>query len=192
VLSDTGLHRLDPLTGDHEVTLLDGRRYDGTPGAADYAVGSFQRYRLRIQTKDPGSLTTRKRSTIPTSDLLESDALADRAELEHRLSAPLAIFSLALIAVPLSATSPRQRSTGRMLLAFLTYFGFFNLQRVAQGWMEGQVTPAWLGSLWYQGFILAVVYLILLSDSYWYRRLMRRVFPRPVADRVIATEGVGP
>ena len=145
VLSDTGLHRLDPVTGDHEVTLLDGRRYDGTPGAADYGIGSFQRYRLRIPAKDQGGPVSRKRSTIPTSDLWGSETLADRAELEHRLSGPVAIFSLALIAVPLSATSPRQRSTGRMVLAFLTYFGFFNLQRVAEGWMEAGGNPrlAW-------------------------------------------------
>lgn len=171
VLSDAGLHRLDPATGDHEVTLLDGWRYDGTPGAADYAMGRFQRYRLWVPAKEPGGQTSRKRSTISTSDLWSGGTLADRAELEHRLSGVVAIFSLGLIAVPLSVLSPRQRSTGRMVLAFLTYFSFFNLQRVAEGWMQAGVTPAWLGSLWYQGFILAVVYLILLSDSYWYRRL---------------------
>ena len=177
VLSDTGLHRLDPVTGDHEVTLLDGRRYDGNPGDADYAVGSFQRYRLRVPAKDPGGQMGRKRSTIPTADLWGGGTLADRAELEHRLSGVVAIFSLGLIAVPLSAMSPRQRSTGRMVLAFLTYFSFFNLQRVAEGWMEAGVTPAWLGSLWYQGSILAVVYLIVLTDSYFYHRLIRRMFP---------------
>ena len=36
-----------------------------------------------------------------------SDDLAERAELEHRLSSPLAIFVLALVAVPLTAISPR-------------------------------------------------------------------------------------
>ena len=189
VVSDTGLHRLDPVTGDHEVTLLNGRRYDGSPGAADYGIGSFQRYRLRIPAKGQGDAVSRKRSTIPTSDLWGSQTLADRAELEHRLSGPVAIFSLALIAVPLSATSPRQRSTGRMVLAFLTYFGFFNLQRVAEGWMEAGLTPAWLGSLWYQAAILAVVYLILLSDSYWYRRLKRRLLGPPGVGAPLANPG---
>ena len=189
VVSDTGLHRLDPVTGDHEVTLLNGRRYDGSPGAADYGIGSFDRYRLHIPAKGPGAAMSRKRSTIPTSDLWGSQTLADRAELEHRLSGPLAIFSLALIAVPLSATSPRQRSTGRMVLAFLTYFGFFNLQRVAEGWMEAGLTPAWLGSLWYQAAILAVVYLILLSDSYWYRRLKRRLLGPPRVGTPLADPG---
>lgn len=174
VLSDSGLHQLDPATGDHQIVLLDGRRYDGTPGAADYTIGSFERYRLRIAARDPATLVTRKRSTIPTENLLGSDSLTDRAELEHRISSPIAVLSLALIAVPLSATSPRQRASGRMFLAFLSYFGFFNLQRVAEAWMEAGVTAAWLGSLWYQLLVLALVYVVLLSDSYWLRRLIRR------------------
>jgi lipopolysaccharide export system permease protein len=65
-----------------------------------------------------------------------------------------------------------------MFLAFLTYFGFFNLQRVADGWMEAGVTPSWLGSLWYQLVVLALVYAVLSYDSYWLRRLMRRLFGR--------------
>jgi lipopolysaccharide export system permease protein len=174
VLSDTGLHQLDPVTGDHQIVLLNGRRYDGTPGTADYTVGSFERYRLRVAPPDPATLVSRKRSTIPTASLLRSDALADRAELEHRISSPIAVLSLALIVVPLTATSPRQRASGRMFLAFLTYFGFFNLQRVAEAWMETGVTAAWLGSLWYQLLVLALVYAALLSDSYWLRRLIRR------------------
>ena len=174
VLSDTGLHQLDPVTGDHQIVLLNGRRYDGTPGAADYTIGSFDRYRLRISARDPATLVTRKRSTIPTRALLGSDALADRAELEHRISSPIAVLSLALIAVPLSATSPRQRASGRMFLAFLTYFGFFNLQRLAEAWMEAGITAAWLGSLWYQMLVLALVYAVLLPDSFWVRRLLHR------------------
>lgn len=174
VLSDTGLHQLDPVTGDHHIVLLHGRRYDGTPGAADYTIGTFDRYRLRVAARDPATLVTRKRSTMPTRALLESDTLSDRAELEHRISSPIAVLSLGLIAVPLSATSPRQRATGRMFLAFLTYFGFFNLQRLAEAWMESAVTPVWLGSLWYQALVLALVYMVLMWDSYWLRRLLRR------------------
>jgi lipopolysaccharide export system permease protein len=175
VLSDSGRHWLDAATGDRQIELIDGRRYDGNPGMADFTIASFDRYLLRIEAQDQSTLVTRKRSTVPTQALLGTGVLADRAELEHRLSSPLAILCLALIAVPLSETSPRQRGTGRMFLAFLTYFAFFNLQRVAEGWFEDGVTPVWLGSLWYQALVLVVVYLVLLSDSYWVRRLWCRV-----------------
>jgi hypothetical protein len=66
---------------------------------------------------------------------------------------------LTIIAIPLVALSPRQRSSGRLLLAFLAYFSFFNLQRLAENWLATGVTPMWLTSFWYQILILGMVYL---------------------------------
>jgi lipopolysaccharide export system permease protein len=174
VMSDIGHYQVDEATGDHLVTLLQGRRYDGRPGAADYAIGEFETYRVWIEART-ATLYGRKRSMMPTGELLGSHDPEDRAELESRLAPPLAIFTLALIAVPLGVGSPRQRNTGRILLAFLTYFSFFNLQRLAETWLQRGVTPPWLGSLWYQLLILAVVCAILLSDSYWLKRVQRRL-----------------
>ena len=174
VLSEIGFYQMDDATGDHLVTLLDGRRYDGTPGAADYGIGTFKSYRVWIEAPAV-RLYGKQRPILPTRELLGSDDPKDRAELESRLAKPLAIFTLALIAVPLSVGSPRQRGTGRLLLAFLTYFGFFNLERLAENWLERGVTPLWLGSLWYQGVVLAIVLLVLYSDSFWMKRLYRRL-----------------
>jgi lipopolysaccharide export system permease protein len=78
------------------------------------------------------------------------------------------------VAIPLTAKSPRQRSTGRLFLAFLTYFSFFNLQRLAANWFETGVTPSWIGSLWYQAFVLGLVFLVLLPEGWWLKRLRRR------------------
>lgn len=174
VLSESGYHHFDPETGDHLVTLVDGRRYDGEPGRRDYAVADFERYSLRIEPRRFDDAALRKRSSLPTAELLGSDDPADLAELQHRIAAPVAVFTLALIAIPLSASSPRQRASGRMLLAFLTYFSFFNLQRLAENWMETGVTPLWMGSLWYQVLVLALVYAALLPESHWLRRRTRR------------------
>jgi len=174
VLSHAGHHRFDEATGDHILTLEDGHRYDGEPGRADYEVGEFARYSLRIEPRQLDVSQSRKRSARPTQDLIGSPDPADRAELHHRIAGPLSVLVLALIAIPLSAGSPRQRAFGRMALAFLTYFGFLNLQRLAESWLETGVTPLWLGSLWYQLLLLVLVYAALLPESYWVRRLRRR------------------
>ncbi|MEA3277791.1 MAG: LPS export ABC transporter permease LptF [Pseudomonadota bacterium] len=171
VLSDMGLHHYDEASGDHFVTLLNGRRYDGTPGRPDYAVAEFERYSVRIEPREFFGVRSFRRSATVTRELLASDDLADRAELEHRLAGPVAIFTLAMIAIPLGTTSPRQRASGRMLLAFLTYFSFFNLQRLAENWLETGATPVWIGSLWYQLVVLALVYAVLVPESYWLKRL---------------------
>lgn len=176
VLSEEGFHRIDPETGDHLVTLLNGRRYDGNPGSAAYSVGGFERYRIWIESRtvEPHG---RKRAARPTRELIATADPEARAELESRLAGPFAIFTLGLIAVPLSITSPRQRGTGRILIAFVTYLCFFNLQRLAESWLERGVTPLWLGSLWYQAFILAIVFLVLYSDSFWVRRFLKPLRP---------------
>jgi len=171
VLSNEGFIRQDRASQDQFVTLLKGRRYDGAPGNPDYAIGEFERYNLRIEPRELGNIRSVKRATYKTSDLVGSDDLRDQAELQYRFAGPLAVITLTILALPLTTTSPRQRGTWRMFLAFLTYFSFFNLQRVAMNWYETGTTPVWLGMLWYQALILVLVILLLLPDSLWLKRL---------------------
>jgi len=169
VLSETGYRHTDLASGDQFVTLLNGHRYEGIPGQSDYSIGAFERYNLRIEPTVFADFRSSKRATYHTAELLGSDDLKDRAELEVRIGGPLAVFTLTLLAIPLTSKSPRQRATGRMFLAFLTYFSFFNLQRLATNWFETGFTPDWAGSLWYQGLIVGIVFLILLPEGHWFR-----------------------
>ncbi|MCC7278689.1 MAG: LPS export ABC transporter permease LptF [Chromatiaceae bacterium] len=178
VLSGEGMLRQDEETGQQFITLIDGRRYDGKPGTANYAIGEFDRYSLRLKQRQTEDVQSQKRATFPTSSLLGSDNLRDKAELQYRLSSPLAVLSLTLLAVPLTARSPRQRNTWRLFVAFLTYVSFFNLQRVATSWFETGATPEWLGSLWYQALVLVLVMAVVLPNGNWWRRL--RSGSRPV------------
>jgi lipopolysaccharide export system permease protein len=175
VVSAGGEHHLDANTGDHLVTLQRGYRFDGQPGDGAFFIGQFSTYQLRIRgTGAPPQLPS-KRATTPTLDLLKTTDRNNRAELEHRLAAPCAIITLALLAVPLVDISPRHSTTWRLLLALLAYFSFFNLQRLAENWLESGVTPFWLGSLWYQLAILSAVYFILMPESFWLKRLRQRL-----------------
>jgi lipopolysaccharide export system permease protein len=175
VVSETGRHRVEESTGDHLVTLSNGHRFDGSPGEAEFMIGRFDEYQVRIRSSGNERRSIPKRSATPSEDLVGTGKAEDQAELERRLSAPIAIFVLAIIAVPLVAISPRQRTAGRLALAFLAYFSFFNLQRLAQSWLANGTTPTWLGSLWYQVLVLGVVYLALAPESLWYRRLKERL-----------------
>jgi lipopolysaccharide export system permease protein len=176
VVSEAGRHRIEESTGDHLVTLTQGHRFDGQPGSGAYLIGDFDQYELRFADEGQAKRASNKRATIATPDLMRSDELADRIELEHRLAAPISILTLVLLAIPLVDPSPRQRTTGRVLLALLAYFSFFNLQRLAESWMESGVTPEWLGSLWYQLAILMFVHLVLLPEGFWARRLGQRLW----------------
>lgn len=171
VVSETGRHRLEDSTGDHLVTLAEGHRFDGQPGEASFLIGSFDQYQVRVRSSGSERRSVPKRSAAPTRTLWGSGRVEDRAELEKRLASPIAIVVLAVIAVPLVAISPRQRASGRFALAFLAYFSFFNLQRLAEGWLANGTTPPWLGSLWYQVLVLGLVYLVLIPETFWFRRL---------------------
>jgi lipopolysaccharide export system permease protein len=180
VVSDGGRHRLDETTGDHIVTLASGHRFDGNPGSAAFLIGDFEEYRVRIRASGAPRAVASRRSTTPSLALLASADLADQAELQQRFAAPLAILVLTVIAVPLVSLSPRQRGSGRYILAFLAYFSFVNLERLAESWMVAGVTPTWLTLLWYQFLILGVVYLVLVPDSLWLKRVFARLQRAPL------------
>lgn len=174
VTSKVGLRRIDETSGDQFVTLRKGHRYEGIPGQSDYSVGTFERYNMRIESAEFNDFQSPKRASFRTKELLGSEDLQERAELQRRIGGPLAVITLTLLTIPLTSKSPRQRAGGRMFLAFLTYFSFFNLQRLAEHWFETGVTPDWLGSLWYQALVLVLVLAILLPERRWLRWLRRR------------------
>ena len=175
VLGDVAYYRDDNGEAGRAVVLERGRSFDGSAGRLDYSIADFARYTYFIAGDAGAGEQRRRRSAVPTAQLMQSSALPDRAELGHRLAAPFAIFSLAILAIPLTALSPRQRSSGRLFLAFLAYFSFFNLQRLAESWMESGVTPAWMGMLWYQPLIVLVVFSSLMPGSFWFRRSRARL-----------------
>lgn len=170
VVAELGYYREDPHTAERQIILERGRRYHGAPGQADFSIGEFERYQLQLDDPEPSALARGKRSSRKSAELLRSDDHGDWVELQHRIANPLALFALALLAIPLTATSPRQTGTSRLMLALAAYFAFFNLQRLAENWLAIGLTPAWLGSLWYQPLVVALVFAILAPPSFWIER----------------------
>jgi lipopolysaccharide export system permease protein len=165
-------------TGEKFMVLTQGKRYQGLPGQADYAISEFAEYGLRIQPPEPLLIDLRM-SARPIQALLNDDALPARAEVQYRLSLPLAVLAFAMLAVPLARSKPRQDIYGRVAMAILIYFIFMNLQRIAERWMETGATPAWIGMWWVPLFMLGVAGCIILLDSAWWAAQMRRFTRRP-------------
>jgi lipopolysaccharide export system permease protein len=69
--------------GDRFVVLLNGRRYEGTPGTLDYRTVDFDRYALRIEPREAKrkQITTKATSTL---DLLSERRPEQVAELHWR------------------------------------------------------------------------------------------------------------
>jgi lipopolysaccharide export system permease protein len=147
--------------GDAEQTfvLYDGERYEGTPGSAQFRIWRFAEHGIPVQLPDVGNVQLKdyQKSTFA---LLRSGKLSDYAELQSRISTPLVVLILAVIAVPLSKLRPRQGRYARAGQFILVYLVYLLLLQSAQSWMMRGVTPYWLG-IWWAHAVLVVMALLL-------------------------------
>jgi lipopolysaccharide export system permease protein len=171
-----GYHYTEPDSGDRYLVLLRGHRYEGEPGNnGSHTVGDFEKYAILIDQGEQaeGQLPTR---ALPTRRLIGSDDIHYMSELEFRLMSPVAVLVFTIISVPLSKSLPREGIYGRLMLALLFYFLFFNLQAVSGDWMVSGVTPAWMGRWWVHPFMLLLGGSVMLYKSpRMFRELRRRL-----------------
>ncbi|WEW98045.1 LPS export ABC transporter permease LptF [Pseudomonas nitroreducens] len=148
--------------GSRYLILKDGYRYDGTPGQADYREIKYDTY-AALLPKPEVSSEIDDRDAIPTSDLLGSDDPRMRSELQWRLSIPLLVFVVTVLAVPLSRVNPRQGRFLKLLPAVLLYMAYLALLIAGRGMLDKGKIPMALGLWWIHGIFLAIGLLLL----YW-------------------------
>ncbi len=172
----------DPETGDEYLIFTDGQTTVGQPGGGEYTVTDFKRQgilRPRQDSGEPRLIIKGKR----LSNLWGSSDLADRAELQWRISIPLAALLLALLAVPLSYTSPREGRFGKIAIAILIYIPYANLLVLMRKWIAAGTVPTWVG-LWPVHVAVTLLILLLLVRRMGWRWL----FGRPSA-QVLSSHG---
>jgi len=153
LIAESGYQQVDENTGSHFLVMENGYRYDGEPGTADYRVTRYDKYAIKLPTPKP--VTRRLESEMkPTAALLGSSNPADIAQLQWRISLPLLVPIIALIAVPLSRVNPRQGRYMRLLPSIFLYMGYITLLSVARSAVGDEKIPAWLGLWWiHLGFL---------------------------------------
>ncbi len=172
IASESGRQQVDKETGDRFIILSNGSRYEGQPGQDNYAIIKFEEHGVRIKERDAAAINYRRYST-PTIDLYRSDKLSDKAELQSRISSAILCFVLALLAVPLSKTSPRQGRYAKLAIALLLYITYTNLLNVARAWLtKGDISPV-LG-LWWVHAVMIIVALILLFNQTGFKHLFQK------------------
>lgn len=174
ITAKAGYQKLDEESGDRFLVLEKGYRYQGVPGAADYRVSEFDVYALRIKEATP-ALVKRPWKGLSNGMLLASENIRDKTEFQVRLSQVLALIVVALLALPLSRSTPRQGPFGRLVLAFVIYTLYLSMQGASEKWMAVGVTPAWLGMWWVHLAMASFALLLFVPDSVIYRRWRRRL-----------------
>ena len=115
--------------------------------------------------------TSSKRKLAATSDLIASDDSEDKAELAWRIAAPVSVFVLGLLAVPLSHLAPRQGRYGKLVLGIVLYLVYSNLLGLGQAWIAKERVPAFVGLWWvHLLFAGAAVWMIAQRQGWTLRR----------------------
>jgi len=136
----------------HRLQLTDARVFKKVQDGTDFSA-LFGKFTIWLPVESPQTPGYKVKSAS-TWLLSESSDPIERAEFQWRLSTPLSMLLLALAAIPLSRSRPRQGRYAKMLLALVIYALYFNLLDVSRSWVEqGNSDYIW----WVPGLLALLV-----------------------------------
>jgi len=172
LVAESGRQEVQP-DGSRYLILSNGYRYDGNPGQANYRAIQYDTYGVLLP-KPEVSIELSEREALPTSELFGSDDIRLQTELQWRLSLPLLVFVVTLLAVPLSKVNPRQGRFLKLLPAILLYMTYLALLIAARGAMDKGRIPVAVGLWAVHGLFLAIGLLMLFWEPLQLQRRKRR------------------
>lgn len=147
------------------LSLEDGFRVEGPRNKGrDFRLMRYVRNELRM----PGSQDNSDRNdpqALSTPALLRDPRRAATAQLHYRIAPPLLALALALLAVPLARSSPRQARFGSVLIGFLVYLIGMDLTLLGTNWLASGKLPLALGMWWLVLPLLAVATWMYFGDG---------------------------
>ena len=160
-------HRETMPNQDNFLIMDQGRRYEGKPGTAEFSSTTFERYAIRLESKESKEKPQIVIQAIPSGVLLKEHNATNMAEIQGRIATPISALILVLLAIPLSFVDPRSGRSGNMMMAVLVFIIYNNLISIAQAWIsQGRV--AGVVGLWpvHGAFLALTLYM-------FYRRALQ-------------------
>ena len=154
---------IDQNSGERVLKINNGSRYDNNRTTGEFLVFNFAEHGIHVpalKIKISKSL-----EAISTLDLLKKHDRKSLAELQWRLSLIFSAPVMALLAFPLSYTTPRQGRFGKLALGILLYAIYANLIITGKSMIEDGRIPTWLG-LWWAHLIFIFLALWLVRKQY--------------------------
>ena len=171
ITAAAGSTEQNPETGRRYLKLRDGQQYMGDPNALAMEIVNFATFRQYIP--EPVVLPKKETDSLSTWQLFGETSAPARAALQWRLSLPVLVIVVALLAVPLSRTRPRSGRYAKLIPAILLYLIYLLASNAARGLLEAGTAPV-VGLLWmvHAGFAALAAVLLLLPT--WRRNWARR------------------
>lgn len=170
-----------PVDEQYELRLYNGAVYESLPDQSHLII-EYKNASAKLPTGANQSAKTSLEGT-PTSKLLGSDNPKYIAELQWRLSLPLAGLLLFILAFPLSHTAPRKGAFSKLAYGVLVYVVYSNLLSYAKTLVEsGKVSP--MVGMWWAHIPVIIFTLALFAYRYgWVKQFLaktKRVNHAPV------------
>lgn len=141
------------------MVMESGTHYEGEPGSGQYTITEYKEYGVYIPGSKDVSATLSVKA-LPSAQLWQSNVLRHQVELQWRLTVPIATLIIALLALPLSQTTPRSGRYANLGWAILLYLVYSNLLSLGKNWILKERIPVWIGTWW--AHILALILLFIL------------------------------
>jgi len=142
--------------GQRYLLLRDGYQYKGKPGSADFRITHFETYGQYMPPVVLSGDYTNETDAKSTTELLSSSDPVLRTAFQWRISLPIMVFVVTLLAVTFAKTNPRQGRYLKMLPAVLVFVFYFVFLSTLRGLMEQGKWPMFPG-LW----VVHVAFLLL-------------------------------
>jgi len=170
VVAEEAGQRNDAELGRKVLTFQNGERYEGVPGQSEFQVMKFAEHGIPFEIREskPGEVSEEAQTL---AELLDDSDPAAIAEIQWRVSVPITLMVLTLIAVPLSRAPPRQGRYNNLIAGILLYIIYANLLGASKVWLEQERVPAWLGLWWVHLLFIAFAVVLLMRQNNAFLRL---------------------
>ncbi len=145
--------------GDYFIVLENGFRFEYLPDGS-FRQHEYQESGVRIN-QSVREFGTDKIVAQPTWSLFSMNSSESFAELQWRISMPVACLLLGLLAVLLSKTNPREGRFGKLFLALLVYIAYVYSLMLFKSWVAQEKVPDFAGMWWVH--LIASIYIIVLA-----------------------------
>lgn len=154
---------VDPNSGDRIIKIENGSRYDYNRLNGEFSIFKFSEHGIHIPALEINP--SKNLEAEPTLSLLKQNSNESNAEIHWRLALIISAPVMALLAFPLSHTTPRQGRFGKLAFGILLYAVYANLIITGKSMIEDGRIPSWIG-LWGIHLLFILLSLWLLRKQY--------------------------
>ena len=154
---------VDPVNASRVFKIENGSRYDNNKSTGEFTIFHFAEHGIHIPALNIAAYKSLEADSF--AQLLKNGDNKSIAEIHWRLALIFSAPIMALLAFPLSYTTPRQGRFGKVAIGILLYAVYANMIITGQSMIEDGKIPGWLG-LWWAHFIFIALALWLVKRQY--------------------------